>query len=125
MRIKLFLGSIQNQRCFNVEIYRRINFDKSTLNQYGYHVDRRGDVISTYVNIESTLSVCWETVNKNAILRQTVRVSIKFISKTFFSKADPCSFIDLFVHSSLSAEHRKTSILFELSIKPISESFTK
>ena len=121
----MFLGSIQNQRCFNVEIYRRINFDKSTLNQYGYHVDRRGDVISTYVNIESTLSVCWETVNKNAILRQTVRVSIKFISKTFFSKADPCPFIDLFVHSSLSAEHRQTSILFELSIKPISESFTK
>ena len=29
------------------------------LNQRAYHVDRRRDVISTYINIESTLSVCW------------------------------------------------------------------
>ena len=58
MRTKLFLESTQNQRCFNVEIYRRINVDKSTLNQRGYHVDRRRDVISPYINVESTLSVC-------------------------------------------------------------------
>ena len=59
IRTKLFLGSTQNQRCFNVEFYRWINVDKSTLNQRGYHVDRRRDVISTYTNVESTLSVCW------------------------------------------------------------------
>ena len=52
MRTKLFLESTQNQRCFNIEIYRRINVDKSTLNQ-------RRDVISTYINVEPTLSVCW------------------------------------------------------------------
>ena len=55
----MFLESTQNQRCFNVEFYRWINVDKSTLNQRGYHVDRRRDVISTYINVESTLSVCW------------------------------------------------------------------
>ena len=57
MRTKLFLESTQNQRCFNVEIYRRINVDKSTLNQRGYHVDQRRDVFSTYTKVESTLSV--------------------------------------------------------------------
>ena len=30
----------------------------------GYHVDRRRDVISTYINVESTLSVCWERTLK-------------------------------------------------------------
>ena len=55
----MFSESTQNQRCFNVEFYRWINVDKSTLNQRGYHVDRRHDVISTYINVESTLSVCW------------------------------------------------------------------
>ena len=59
MRTKLFLESTQNQRCFNVEFYRWINVDRSTLNQRGYHVDQRRDVISTYINAESTLSVCW------------------------------------------------------------------
>ena len=62
MRTKLFLESTQNQHCFNVEIYRWINVDKLTLNQRGYHVDWRRDVISTYINVESTLSVCWEFV---------------------------------------------------------------
>ena len=62
MRTKLFLDSTQNQRCFNVEIYRRINVAKSTLNQRGYHVDRRRDVISTYINVESMLSVCWDSL---------------------------------------------------------------
>ena len=61
MRTKLFLESTQNQRCFDVEFYRRINVDKSTCNQRGYHVDRRRDVISTYINVESTLSVCWDS----------------------------------------------------------------
>ena len=60
MRTKLLLKSTQNQRCFNVEFYQWINVDKSTLNQRGYHVDQRRDVISTYINVESTLSVCWE-----------------------------------------------------------------
>ena len=64
MRTKLFLEPTQNQRCFNVEIYRRINVDKSTLNQRGYYVDRRRDVISTYINVQSTLSVCWVDVRK-------------------------------------------------------------
>ena len=30
----------------------------------GYHVDRRRDVISTYINVESTVSVCWERTLK-------------------------------------------------------------
>ena len=64
MRTKLFLESTQNQRCFNVEIYRQINVDKSALNQCGYHDDRRHDVISTYINVESTLRVCWEINEK-------------------------------------------------------------
>ena len=55
----MFLESTQNQRCFNVEFYGWINVDKSTLNQRGYQVDRRHDVTSTYINVESTLSVCW------------------------------------------------------------------
>ena len=50
------------QRCFNVEFYRWINVDKSTLNQRGYHVDRCRDVISTYINVESTLSICWDSL---------------------------------------------------------------
>ena len=32
------------------------------LNQRGYHVDRRRVVISTYMNVQSTLSVCWVPV---------------------------------------------------------------
>ena len=71
MRTKLLLESTQNQRCFNVEIYRRINVDKSTLNQRRYQVDRRRDVISTYINVESTLSVCWER-SENVLLTLTV-----------------------------------------------------
>ena len=55
----MFLESTQNQRCFNVEFDRGINVDKSTLNQRGYHVERRRDVISTYINVQSTLNVCW------------------------------------------------------------------
>ena len=57
-------------------------------------------------------------------LDKLFRVSIKCISKTF-SKADPCPFVDLLVHNSLSAEHRQTSILIEVLIKPISEAFPK
>ena len=67
MKTKLFLKSAQNQHCFNVEIYRRINVDKSTLNQHGYHVHRRRDFISTYINVDSTLSVCWEMVSKGLV----------------------------------------------------------
>ena len=31
------------------------------MNQRGYHVDRLRDVISTYINVESTSSVCWDS----------------------------------------------------------------
>ena len=41
-------------------IYRWSNVDKSTLNQRGYHIDRRHNVISTYISVESTLSVYCE-----------------------------------------------------------------
>ena len=41
--------------CFNVEFYRWINVDKSTLKQRGYHVDQRRDIISTYINVECLL----------------------------------------------------------------------
>ena len=92
MRTKLFLESTQNQRCFNVEIYRQINVDKSTLNQRGYYVDRRRDAISTYINVESTLSVCWVlTRNKMSEIKKkhfqhieskletiTIKVKIKY-----------------------------------------------
>ena len=54
----MFQESTQNLRCLNIEIDRWINVDKSTLNQRGYHVDQRRDVISTYINVESMLSVC-------------------------------------------------------------------
>ena len=30
------------------------------LNQLGYQVDRRRDVISTYINVESIFIVCWD-----------------------------------------------------------------
>ena len=50
------------QRCFNVEFYQWINGDKLTLNQRGYHVDQRRDVISTSINVELTLSVCWDSL---------------------------------------------------------------
>ena len=59
MRTKLFLESTQNQRYFNVEFYRWVNVDKSRLNQHPYHIDQLRDVISTYINVESTLIVCW------------------------------------------------------------------
>ena len=55
----LFLESTQSQRYFNVEFYRWINVDKSTLNQHAYHIDQLRDVISTYINVESKLIVCW------------------------------------------------------------------
>ena len=58
MRTNFFFRVNQNQRCFNVELPRLISVDKSTLNQRGYHVDRRRDVISTHINVESTLSFC-------------------------------------------------------------------
>ena len=44
------------------EFHQWINGEKSTLNQRGYHVRGRRDVISTYFNVESTFSVCWEDV---------------------------------------------------------------
>ena len=69
MRTKLFFNSTQNQRYFNVELYRWIKFDKSTLNQRVYHVDRRRDVISTYINVESTLFPGLGNFKKNSRMR--------------------------------------------------------
>ena len=85
MRTKLFLESTQNQRCFNVEIYRRINGYKWTLNQRGYHVDRRCDVIATYINVESTLSVCWvknKIISVNEIIK-TNEWSVVFVKTAY------------------------------------------
>ena len=59
MRTKLFLESTQNQLCFDIESYHRINVDKSMLNQRGYQVNRRRDVISENINVESMLNVDW------------------------------------------------------------------
>ena len=60
IRTHLILETTQNQHCFSAKFYRWVNIEKSTLNQRGYHVDQRHNGISTYVNAESTLSVCWE-----------------------------------------------------------------
>ena len=64
----MFLRSTQNQRCFNVEFDWWFNIGKSTLNQRGYHFDQRRDVISTYINVKSTLSVCWDGANRLILL---------------------------------------------------------
>ena len=69
MRTKLIFNSTQNQRYFNFELYRWINFDKSTLNQRVYHVDRRRDIISTYINVESTLFPGLGNFRKNSGMR--------------------------------------------------------
>ena len=74
MRTNLFLESNQNQPCFNVEIYRQINVDKSTLNQRKYYVDRRRDLISTHNNVESTLSVCWEITVLNQGYSKPIKI---------------------------------------------------
>ena len=74
MRTKLFLESTQNQRYFNVEFYRWINVDKSTLNQREYHVDQRRDVVSTYINVESTLSVCGVVSKKILVNKRKAKV---------------------------------------------------
>ena len=85
MRTKLFLESTQNQRCFNVEFYRWINVDK--LNQRVYHVDRRRHVLSTCINVESTLSVCWELFFKKGVLRHFAKFTGKHLCQsTFFNK---------------------------------------
>ena len=60
-----------------------------------------------------------QTVNKNAMLRQTVP-SIDKIYQQDFLKGRSLPFVD-----SLSAELRQTSILLEVSKKPISAGFTK
>ena len=68
----MFLELTQNERCFNVEFYQWINVEKSKLNQHGrrstcwINMDAawRRDVISTYITVESTLSVCWDFLSK-------------------------------------------------------------
>ena len=67
---KCVLESTQSQRCFKVEFDRWSNADKSTLNQRGYHVDTRRDIISTYINVESTLSVCWDRLHTLSWFRE-------------------------------------------------------
>ena len=73
IRKNFFLESTQNQRCLNVEFDLGINVEKSTLNQRGYHDYRRRNIISIYINVESTLSVLW--VNLSSILLLSVRES--------------------------------------------------
>ena len=72
----MFLESTQNQRCFNVEFDRWINVDKSTLNQHGYHVDRNRDVISIYISVESTLSVCWDFPQSYSRSKSKIKVTL-------------------------------------------------
>ena len=60
-----------------------------------------------------------QTVNKNAMLRQTVP-SIDKIYQQDFLKGRSLPFVD-----SLSAELRQTKHLLEVSKKPISAGFTK
>ena len=43
------------------------------MNQREYQVDRRRDVISTYINVESTLGVCWERTGSGVPLMQEGR----------------------------------------------------
>ena len=52
------------------------------------------------------------------MLRQTAPSINKIYQKDILK--DPFPFIELFVHSSQSAEHWQASILFEVSIKSIS-----
>ena len=54
MRTKLFLESTQNQSCFNVEIYRRINVDKCWIN-----VDITLTDVATLFQHISTLNQRW------------------------------------------------------------------
>ena len=70
---------------------------------------------------ENSLQLAYykQTVNKNAMLRQTVP-SIDKIYQQDFLKGRSLPFVD-----SLSAELRQTSILLEVSKKPISAGFTK
>ena len=64
----MFLESTQNQRCFNIEFYRWINVDKSTLNQRGYHAHRRRDVISTTLFHRDVIS----TLNQRSVFARKV-----------------------------------------------------
>ena len=49
------------------------------MNQRGNHADRRRDVISTYINVESTLSVCWAVQADNSIELETSTKASKVI----------------------------------------------
>ena len=92
MIIKLFLESTQNQRCFNVEIYRRINVDKSTFNQRGYHVDRHRDVISTYI--------CWECTEYTFRIYILLNMKKHYFIHFFASQQTFLAFQDVFKTSS-------------------------
>ena len=66
-----------------------MNVDKSTLNQRGYHVDWRRDVIPTYINVESTLSVYWVL----AFLCLYLITVVPMIFLIFFNGVSPKKFI--------------------------------
>ena len=115
MRTKLFLESTQNQRCFEDEFCRWINADKSTLNQPGYHVDQHRHVIWTYINIESTLSVCWVSLFQNITLKDNFlpkRISAKFPRRI------PYDYSCIFTKDTLMERLCKDCGLYFRSIKP-------
>ena len=55
-----------------------MNIDKLTLNQRRYQVDRRRDVILTYINAESTLSVCWVGTHLQIIGKTWDRINTSY-----------------------------------------------
>ena len=86
MRTNLFSVSTQNQCCFNNKFYRWINVHKSTLTQRGRHVDGCRDVISIYINVESTLCVCWAALLVPLVFFHSLALNIsyqKLLSKDF------------------------------------------
>ena len=56
---KLLLESTQNRCCFTVEFNIESTLTMSSIQRW-YHVDQCRDVISGYIIVESSLSVCWE-----------------------------------------------------------------
>ena len=63
MRTKLFWESTQNWRCFNVEIYRRINVDKSTVESTWisrWPTSRSYfNIYERWINVECLLGSCF------------------------------------------------------------------
>ena len=47
-----------------------------TLTDLGYHVERRRDVISTYINVESTLSVFWVVAAFRTLVKKEISTHV-------------------------------------------------